>query len=125
MTNFQGSSFDTSAIPPAPPAPPTRKAHRFGGFGPAIGAGLIVAGLGAWTQHRPEAVEPAAQTARVAPLTGPAAAAGLPANGSYADLVARVAPGVVTVRSERLVQQTSMQQGGDDEWLRRFFGQEG
>ena len=37
--------------------------RRFGGFGPAIGAALIVAGLGAWTQHAPTAVEPAAHAA--------------------------------------------------------------
>ena len=121
MTNYNGSSLDTSGGQQAPRS--SSRARRFGGFGPAIGAALIVAGLGAWTQHRPEAGERAGQTARVAPLTAPPAAA-IPASGSYADLVARVAPGVVTVRSQRMVQQTSMQ-GPDEDWLRRFFGQEG
>jgi serine protease Do len=124
MINNYGSSFETPTGPPVTPDPvrPASRARRFGGFGPAIGAALIVASLGAWTQHRPETVESAGQTARVAPLTPPSAAA--PATGGYADLVARIAPAVVTVRSERMVQQTSMQ-GMDDDWLRRFFGQEG
>ena len=83
--------------------------RRFGGFGPAIGAALIIAGLGAWTQHRPQAVEPRLQTPRASRRSPPAGdTAGAPTN-SYADLVARVAPAVVTVRSERIVQQTSMQ----------------
>jgi serine protease Do len=119
MNNY-GTSFTSPAGQPSPRS--TSRARRFGGFGPAIGAALIIAGLGAWTQHRPEAGQPAGQPARVATVTAPATA--IPANGSYADLVTRVAPAVVTVRSERLVQQTSMQ-GMDDEWLRRFFGQEG
>jgi serine protease Do len=124
MTNY-GPSLDTPTGPQAPreSGRAASRARRFGGFGPAIGAALIIAGLGAWTQHRPQAVESPAQTARVAPLTTSGATAGAPTN-SYADLVARIAPAVVTVRSERLVQQTSMQ-GMDDDWLRRFFGQEG
>jgi Do/DeqQ family serine protease len=103
----------------------TPRSRRFGGFGPVIGAALIVAGLGAWTQRSPSAHggEPAAQ-ARVAPLTLPAAHGG-PVTTSYADLVAKVAPAVVTVRSERMVQQTSLQQSPDEDFLRRFFGQEG
>jgi Do/DeqQ family serine protease len=43
---------------------------------------------------------------------------------SYADLVSRVAPAVVTVRSTRTVHQTQMGPDGDD-LLRRFFGRGG
>jgi serine protease Do len=105
----------------------TPRSRRFGGFGPVLGAALIVAGLGAWTQRSPSAQAggsaPQAPAARVAPLNLPAAHGG-PVTTSYADLVAKVAPAVVTVRSERMVQQTSMQ-SPDEDFLRRFFGQEG
>lgn len=41
---------------------------------------------------------------------------------SYADLVAQVAPAVVTIRSERRVRQTQLP---DDDLFRRFFGERG
>jgi serine protease Do len=95
------------------------------GFVVLAGATLVGAGL----------TIPAARTSSPSEVSGqalavPAAAAGAPAalvpTGaavSYADLASRVAPSVVTVRSERLVRPTS---GGlglpNEEFLRRFFG---
>jgi serine protease Do len=50
---------------------------------------------------------------------------GLPAPDSYADLVARVAPAVVTIRSERVVRQADFPQGGPDDLFQQFFGRQG
>jgi len=50
---------------------------------------------------------------------------GLRSPDSYADLVAQVAPTVVTIRSERLVRQAEMPQGGPDELFQQFFGRQG
>lgn len=44
---------------------------------------------------------------------------------SYADLVAQVAPAVVTIRSERVVRQAASPFGGDDDLFQQFFGRQG
>ncbi|HEV7892503.1 MAG TPA: DegQ family serine endoprotease [Pyrinomonadaceae bacterium] len=55
--------------------------------------------------------------------SGPAAASGLPVQTSYASIVSRVAPAVVTVRSERRVAASSRQLPFlDDDTLRELFG---
>ncbi len=74
------------------------------------------------------AVAAAAGTA--SPVTGaPAvpdqARASLHSPDSYADLVAQVAPAVVTIGSERLVRQADMPQGLPDELFQQFFGRQG
>jgi serine protease Do len=84
-----------------------------------IAAGLIAlalgVGVGAWYERAPEAEGPAA--ARAVEQAAPRA--GLNPD-SYADLLSRVAPAVVTVRSQQMVQQTQFP--FDDPGLRRFFG---
>jgi serine protease Do len=91
----------------------------------AVGAFLAGAGLAgpaaraSGPSERPPAAAPRAAT----PAAPAATASGLSA--SYADLASRVAPSVVTVRSERLVRPAS---GGfsfpNDPFLQRFFGDE-
>ena len=65
-----------------------------------------------------------AQNAAGQPVaSGPAAASGLPVQTSYASIVSRVAPAVVTVRSERRVAASSRQMPFlDDDTLRELFG---
>jgi len=65
----------------------------------------------------------------VAARTTPGTSAGEPRSGaavlSYADVVARVAPAVVTVRSERRVRAPQMFPFSSDPRLREFFGDRG
>jgi Do/DeqQ family serine protease len=65
-----------------------------------------------------------AQNAAGRPVaSGPVAASGLPVQTSYASIVSRVAPAVVTVRSERRVRASQQQfPFMDDPTLREFFG---
>ncbi len=63
----------------------------------------------------PAAVNPAPTSAQARP--------GLPAPGSYADIVAQVAPAVVTIRSEHLVKQASSPI--PDDFFQQFFGMQG
>jgi serine protease Do len=80
----------------------------------AVGAGSFVgAGMG---NARVEAGAGAAPTAAPAPFPA----------GSYADLVSRVAPSIVTVRSERVakVSPAGLPFGGQDPFF-RFFGDRG
>src|SRR5437588_11940361 len=62
----------------------------------------------------------------IAPSTSALPAANAPANTgaqtSYADVVARVAPAVVTVRSERRVRPAQQHPFIDDPFFRQFFG---
>src|SRR5690606_31087205 len=76
----------------------------------ALGGLLAIGAAGGWYAMASPAE---ASVAAEAPAAAPGAA-------SYADLVEKVMPAVVTVRSERMVQQTSAQP--DDDLLRRFFG---
>jgi serine protease Do len=50
---------------------------------------------------------------------------GLRPPDSYADLVAQVAPAVVTVRAERIVRQADFPQGIPDDLFQQFFGRQG
>jgi Do/DeqQ family serine protease len=79
----------------------------------AIGAGAL---LGSGLQTRVEATP-----------ASPAQAATLPQVGSYADLAARVAPSIVTVRSERVAkpEPAGLPFGDDERPFRRFFGERG
>jgi serine protease Do len=66
-----------------------------------------------------------AQSASGQPVAAGPAAAGLPVQTSYASIVGRVAPAVVTVRSERRVQASQRQLPFmDDDTLRELFGQQ-
>jgi Do/DeqQ family serine protease len=64
------------------------------------------------------------QAASATTATVPASAGGAPsaAINSYADVVARVAPAVVTVRSEIRVRPAQQQPFMDDPFFRQFFG---
>ena len=63
-----------------------------------------------------------AQTPVPAPADMTAARAAAPAPASYADVVDRVAPAVVIIRSERVVDTAGGLPSGDGTWMRRFFG---
>jgi serine protease Do len=64
-----------------------------------------------------------AQNAAGQPVAASPAAAGLPVQTSYASIVGRVAPAVVTVRSERRVRASQRQfPFMDDDTLRELFG---
>lgn len=76
----------------------------------ALGGLMAVGAASGWYALAPRAE---ARTAIEAP-------AAVPGTASYADLVQKVMPAVVTVRSERMVQQTSAPM--DDDLFRRFFG---
>lgn len=89
----------------------------------ALGAGVLAAAMTAAV-----ATSPAAPAASAAPPPV-AAAPGSPSDvvpyahrgtASYADLVEKVSPAVVTIRATRTVEQTGMQ--GAPDFLRRFFG---
>jgi serine protease Do len=64
---------------------------------------------------------PAVQATRA---PAPQGRAGVHAADSYADLVAQVAPAVVTIRSERVVRQAASPLSGDD-FFQQFFGTQG
>jgi Do/DeqQ family serine protease len=70
-----------------------------------------------------KATEIANPQANFAPGTATAAAAPAEAQNSYADVVARVAPAVVTVRSERRGRAAQQHPFMDDPMFREFFGQ--
>ncbi|HET6373047.1 MAG TPA: DegQ family serine endoprotease [Candidatus Polarisedimenticolia bacterium] len=59
---------------------------------------------------------------RAASEPGPSASANAPGALSYADVVDRVAPTVLTIRSERRVRAPQMQPFFDDPLFREFFG---
>jgi Do/DeqQ family serine protease len=87
-----------------------------GGLGATVAVGTLAAVLGTWHARAPR-VEAATER----PV--PAARAFVGGQESYADLVARVSPAVVTVRATRTVKQTELPLG--DDMLRRFFGESG
>jgi Do/DeqQ family serine protease len=81
-----------------------------------VAALTLVGALGGWyaQSHLVQAsTEQVKAPVTVTPRPGVAA-------DSYADLISRVAPAVVTIRAEQMVRQTQMPM--DDELLRRFFG---
>jgi serine protease Do len=65
---------------------------------------------------------PASQTAAPAAPVESAAAAAAAAQNSYADVVARVAPAVVTIRAERRSRAPQQHPFMDDPFFREFFG---
>jgi Do/DeqQ family serine protease len=87
------------------------------GIGSAVGAAALALAIGTYGAHAPAAAAAQAAVQAVSPAVQPGP------DGSYADLVSRVAPAVVTVRSTRAVQQTQFAPGNED-LLRRFFGRE-
>ncbi|MGE3841160.1 MAG: DegQ family serine endoprotease [Vicinamibacterales bacterium] len=95
------------------------KRWRTVGLGTTLGAAVLALVIGTVGERTPLSAAPSA-----AQSTGEARP-GLSGNTeSYADLVGRVAPAVVTVRSTRMVQQTQFQ-GDADDLFRRFFGRDG
>jgi serine protease Do len=85
------------------------------GLAALLGAGLASARPGGPVVHATTSTTPTA----VSPV--PSVAPRSEAASSYADLVSRVSPSVVTIRAERTVRPTR-QEGLPDE-LRRFFGE--
>src|SRR5262245_47700879 len=104
---------------PQVPSPAPSSARRFGGVAVAIGATSLMLGGLAWPALRGELPTAAStlEAAGPAPLVN-----GGPITTSYADVVNKVSPAVVMVRSSRVVQQTSMGRGQDNPF-RRFFGE--
>ena len=92
----------------------------------AVAVAILLTGVVAGWSLSGSAVDAAAPPTAVAPPAAMAQARpGLPATESYADLVAKVSPAVVTVRSERIVRQAEFQQGSPDDLFQQFFGQQG
>jgi serine protease Do len=84
--------------------------------GVAVGWGLSGSAVNAAVPGAPATLPAPAPSAQARP--------GMPAPDSYADLVAKVAPAVVTVRAERVVRQVQFQ-GLPDDLFQQFFGQQG
>ncbi|MGH9961029.1 MAG: trypsin-like peptidase domain-containing protein, partial [Pyrinomonadaceae bacterium] len=59
------------------------------------------------------------------PLNSPAGATGVVPGISYADVVNRVSPAVITIRSQLRVRAPEQYPFMDDPWFREFFGQRG
>jgi Do/DeqQ family serine protease len=98
----------------------TKSIYRNGGRARAallsLIAALTLAGVGAQNTL--------AQNAVGQPMASGPVATGLPVQTSYASIVTRVAPAVVTVRSERRVQASGRQLPFmDDDTMRELFGQ--
>ncbi len=92
----------------------------------AVAVAILLTGVVAGWSLSGSAVDAAAPPTAVAPPAAMAQARpGLPATESYADLVAKVSPAVVTVRSERIVRQAEFQQGSPDDLFQQFFGRQG
>ncbi len=94
------------------PTVPRTRPSRVHVLSAALGGLMVVGAASGWyaLEQRTEAFE----------VPGLTATSTAPAPGSYAELVEKVMPAVVTVRSERMVQQTSAPM--DDDLFRRFFG---
>jgi Do/DeqQ family serine protease len=82
------------------------------GVAPVVAAGTLAAVLGTWYVSAP----------KVEASTVPTPIVQKPGVESYADLVNRVSPAVVTIRSIRTVHQAQLP--FDDDVLRRFFGED-
>ncbi len=98
------------------PSTPRRSARSLATL---VAAGALAGVLGTWyaTAPRIEASTPVPPN-----VSADMQSARAEARDSYADLVSRVAPAVVTIRSQRMVRQTQLP--GDDELFRRFFGEQ-
>ena len=96
-----------------------------GRAGLAAGALLLAGSIAGWTAA--DAVGTSAAAATPAPAAAPAGATArtIGAGGdSYAPIVDRIAPAVVTIRSEKRIRNVS-QDLPDDPLFRQFFGQRG
>jgi serine protease Do len=91
----------------------------------AVAVVILLTGVVAGWSLSGSAVGAAAPPATVPAASADQARPGLPAPDSYADLVAKVSPAVVTIRSERVVRQADFQQGGPEDLLEQFFGRQG
>jgi len=96
------------------PTVPRTRPSRVHVLSAALGGLMAVGAASGWYALAPRA------EAHVATDASTSTTAAAPGAASYADLVQKVMPAVVTVRSERMVQQTSAPM--DDDMFRRFFG---
>ena len=104
------------------PRPASRRSFGRGGMGLTAGALLLAGSLAGWTAA--DAVGTSAAAVPPAPPAAPASAAArtIGAGGdSYAPIVDRIAPAVVTIRSEKRIRRVS-QAVPDDPLFRQFFG---
>jgi serine protease Do len=97
-----------------------RSAGRRAGAGRALLALLVALSLAGCSRGETPSSSSSAPAAAVAPAD-PAVAA-VVAQSSYADVVARVAPAVVTVRAERRARAPQQHPFMDDPFFREFFG---
>ena len=95
---------------------PTRTRRRRAAFAALLLAGTALGGAGGWTAARAGAE--AAPPPAAAPIVAPAA----PGMPTFADLVAKVRPAVVTITSRERPAPVADRGGPPDELLRRFFG---
>ena len=104
-----------TAVPDVPKSP---RARRLAGalLGGALLGAVAMAGVAAVPSR---AASPAAPALAAAPAAVPQGRTTAPASGGYADVVERVAPAVVTVRSQRITRVRD-QQGFDP--FEEFFG---
>jgi serine protease Do len=101
-------------------------------LGSGLGLGLVgvlVLGVGVligWNASGSavNAAAPPVVAAQPAQVAQPGATVQRRATDSYADLVAQVAPAVVTIQAERVVKPTAMP-FGDDSFFEQFFGRQG
>jgi S1-C subfamily serine protease len=87
-----------------------------------IAAVLVAAGsIAAWAEHGGATPVPAAPVAYAAPVGADARTIGI-GQDSYAPIVERVAPTVVTIRSERRTRAPQQFPFSQDPFFQRFFG---
>jgi serine protease Do len=102
------------------PGPSGRSAGGRRGWGLSAAALLLAGSLAGWTAS--DTLRTSAATVAPAPVAAGAAARTIGAGGdSYAPLVERIVPAVVTIRSEKRVRAIS-QDVPDDPLFREFFG---
>jgi serine protease Do len=102
-----------------------RRPRRVGRAGVAIGALVLAGSAAAWTAARsPEHAASAVAAAEPVVMAAEPLPGGHLVQDSYADVVDRVAPAVVTIRSERRVRVSQQQQFPfmQDPFFRDFFG---
>jgi serine protease Do len=100
------------------PQTPPAKLNRLARLACALVVSFVFVGCNSTGSKATEINQP---QVNFAPSTATAAAAS--AQNSYADVVARVAPAVVTVRSERRARAAQQHPFMDDPTFREFFGQ--
>ena len=110
-------------IPPETAAPAAAPRARRGRAG-ALALALLLAGCRDLASTAEDTSGGAAPAALAAAQAGPGSLGG-PGVVSYAGVVARISPSVVTVRSERRVRAPRTMPFGDDPQLREFFGDRG